>query len=179
MTRLTLVTTPNPILKMRSSAVEKVDKELQNFLDDMIDTMYHEDGAGIAAVQVGILKRIFILDVGRKDQEAIKDPIFFINPEIISYSDEKIVYNEGCLSFPGARSMISRPEGVKVRYLDYDGNKQEIEADGYLARGIFHENDHLNGVTMLNHMSPIKRDIFLRQIKKYARYNNDNSEQSS
>lgn len=178
MTRLSLITTPNPLLKMRSTPIKKVDKELQNFLDDMLETMYHEDGAGIAAVQVGALKRIFILDVGRKGDESLKDPIFFINPEIISCSDEKTIYNEGCLSFPGARSMISRPEAVKVKYLDYDGNQKEIEADGYLARGIFHENDHLDGLTMLNHMSPMKRDIFLRQIKKHARSNNQSQQTS-
>lgn len=175
MTRLNLITNPDPILKMKSEPVLSINKDLQLFLDDMLETMYHEDGAGIAAVQVGSLKRIFILDIGRNGKEHIRDPIYFINPEITYLSDEKTVYNEGCLSFPGARSMISRPEAVKVKYLDYDGNQQELEADGYLARGILHETDHLNGVTMLNHLSPIKRDIFLRQIKKFARYNQDST----
>jgi peptide deformylase len=158
---------------MKSTLVEKIDKGLQKFLDDMLETMYHEDGAGLAAVQVGMLKRIFVLDIGRKGDEALKNPQFYINPEIIEYSSEESVINEGCLSFPGARSMIARPEVVKIRYLDYDGNMQEEEADGYKARGFLHENDHLNGITMPDHMSLIKRDLFLRQVKKAIRNMNE------
>jgi peptide deformylase len=169
MARLSLVLTPNPILKMKSAPVEKVDKELQFFLDDMLETMYHEDGAGLAAVQVGVLKRIFIVDVGRKYEQDIKDPHFFINPEITFFSNEEIGMNEGCLSFPGARSVISRPKEIKVKYLDYDGNNREIEADDWMARAILHENDHLNGVTMPDHLSAIKRDVFLRHVKKNLR----------
>jgi len=170
MARLPLILTPNPLLKTKSSPVERVDKELQRFLDDMLETMYHEDGAGLAAVQVGELKRVFILDIGRKGAEHIKDPIFFINPEIVSLSEEQSVYNEGCLSFPGARVSLSRPAVVKVKYLDYDGNQKESEIEGYMARGVLHENDHLNGVTMPDYMSAMKRDVFLRQVKKYMRY---------
>ncbi len=166
MARLPLILTPNPILKMKSAPVDKIDKELQKFLDDMLETMYHEDGAGLAAVQVGQLKRIFVLDVGRREDEALKNPQFYINPEIIECSSEVSVINEGCLSFPGARSMISRPDRVKIRFLDYDGNHREEEADGYKARGFLHENDHLDGITMPDRLSPIKRDVFLRQVKK-------------
>jgi len=170
---LPIILTPNPILKMKSLPVEKVDKDLQKFMDDMLETMYHQEGAGIAAVQVGVLKRIFILDIDLDDDHksagVLKNPHFFINPEIISCSDEKSEYNEGCLSFPGARSLLSRPAIVKVRYLDYDGNSKELEAGGYFARGLLHENDHLNGVTMADHLSAMKRDIFIRQVKKYIK----------
>lgn len=169
MARLSLITNPNPLLKRKSSLVDKVDKKLQELLDDMLETMYYEEGAGIAAVQVGILKRIFILDMGKKTDHELKDPHFFINPEITYFSEEESVYNEGCLSFPGARSNIARPKAVKVKYLDYNGNPQEMEADEYMARGILHENDHLNGITMPDHLSAMKRDVFLRQVSKYAR----------
>ena len=173
MARLPLILSPNPILKQKSLLVEKIDKDLQLFLDDMLETMYHEEGAGIAAVQVGILKRIFILDINKNEEQQERNPIFFINPEIVEFSEEKSEYNEGCLSFPGARSILSRPKMVKIRYLDYDGNKQEMEADNFMARGILHENDHLNGITMPDYMSAMKKDSFLRHVAKYIRNKKD------
>jgi peptide deformylase len=166
MAKLPLILTPNPLLKIKSLPVDKVDRELQLFLDDMLETMYHEEGAGLAAVQVGTLKRIFILDVEKKEEEQLGNPIFFINPEITFYSEEESDFNEGCLSFPGARSIIARPKMVKIKYLDYDGNKRELEADDFLARGILHENDHLNGITMPDHLSAMKKDVFLRHVAK-------------
>lgn len=169
MAKLPLIFTPNPLLKMKSNPVEVVDKNLQSFLDDMLETMYHEEGAGLAAVQVGQLKRIFTVDIGKKTDPSLKDPHFFINPEIIHLSEEKIDMKEGCLSFPGGRSLISRPKEIKITYLDYDGNKQEMEADDWMARAILHENDHLNGITMPDYMSAMKRDVFLRHVKKAMR----------
>ena len=166
---LPLILSPNPILKMKSTSVEVVDKELQKFLDDLLETMYYEEGAGLAAVQVGLLKRIFVLDTGKNDEKESKDPHFYINPEIIYCSEEKSVINEGCLSFPGPRAMISRSDVVRIRYMDYDGNTQETEASGYKARGFLHENDHLDGITMPDHLAPMKRDMFNRQVKKYIR----------
>lgn len=172
MAKLPLVITPNPILKKISETVSIIDKELQKFLDDMLETMYYEEGVGLAAVQVGVLKRIFVLDMGKKNDHEIKDPEFFINPEIIYLSEEQTVYSEGCLSFPGGRQLISRPQQVKFRYLDYDGNQKEIEAEDYKAHGLLHENDHLNGITLPDYLSPMKRDVFFRQIKKHLRENN-------
>lgn len=169
MAKLPLILTPNPLLKMKSLSVEAVDKNLQSFLDDMLETMYHEEGAGLAAVQVGQLKRIFTVDIGKKTDAEQRDPIFFINPEITYLSEEKTDMKEGCLSFPGGRSLISRPKEIKVTYLDYDGNKQEMEADDWMARAILHENDHLNGITMPDYMSAMKRDVFLRHVKKAMR----------
>lgn len=169
MAKLSMVLSPNPLLKQKSAPVEKIDKDLQRFLDDMLETMYHEDGAGLAAVQVGVLKRIFVLDMGKRHEKQLKDPQFYINPEIIYTSEEQSVYNEGCLSFPGARALLSRPRTVKIRFLDYDGNLREEEDDDYKARGFLHENDHLNGITMPDHMSRMKRDVFNRQLIKHAR----------
>lgn len=174
MARLPLVLTPNPMLKMKSALVETVDKDLQKFMDDLLETMYHEEGAGIAAVQVGVLKRIFILDIERKEGDGIKNPQFFINPEITYYSKEKCDVNEGCLSFPGARAVISRSSEVTVKYLDYDGKSQEMTVSGYMARGVLHENDHLNGITMPDHLSAMKRDVFARHVKKYLRNHTKN-----
>ncbi len=174
MATIPLVTSPNPILKTKSITVDKIDKDFQKFLDDLLETMYHEEGAGIAAVQVGVPKRVFILDMGKRKSEQLKNPTFFINPEIIHVSDEQVSLEEGCLSFPGGRVTILRPEAVKLRYLDYDGNKQEQEFDHYMARGVFHENDHLDGITMPDRLSAIKRDIFLRQMAKHERYNKKN-----
>jgi peptide deformylase len=173
MSKLQLVISPNPILKQVSASVSSVDKDLQKFMDDMLETMYYQEGVGIAAVQVGVLKRIFILDIDKDESREEKNPIFFINPEILYLSDEHSDYNEGCLSFPGARSLLSRPARVKLRYLDYDGNQREIEAENYMARGVLHENDHLNGITMTDHLSAIKRDVFIRQMNKFIRNNSN------
>lgn len=169
MARLSLIVTPNPLLKTISTPVEKIDKDFQKTLDDLLETMYHEDGAGIAAIQVGIPKRVFILDIGRKGTENLKDPQYYINPEIIECSEEQVLINEGCLSFPGARSLLLRPAVVKIKFLDYDGNERIEEAEGYKARGFLHENDHLNGITMPDYMSPMKKDTFLRQVNKYIK----------
>jgi peptide deformylase len=171
MSKLPLIFTPNPLLKMKSVSVKEVNKNLQIFLDNMLETVYYEEGAGLAAVQVGELKRIFIVDIGKKTDAELRDPHFFINPKITYLSEEKIDMKEGCLSFPGGRSIISRPKEIKVTYLDYDGNKQEMEADDWMARAILHENDHLNGITMPDYMSAMKRDVFLRHVKKEMRNN--------
>lgn len=175
MAKLPLVTSPNPILKTKSVLVEKIDKDFQKFLDDLLETMYHEDGAGIAAVQVGVPKRVFILDMGKRKAEELKNPTFFINPQIIHVSDEKISLEEGCLSFPGGRVAVLRPATVKIKYLDYDGNEKLGEFDHYMARGVFHEHDHLDGITMPDRLSAMKRDIFLRQMAKHERYNKKKS----
>lgn len=169
MARLPLVVTPNPILKKVSEPVEKIDKNFQKFLDDLLETMYYEDGAGIASIQVGNPKRVFILDIGRKGSENLRNPQYYINPEIIGCSEEQILMNEGCLSFPGARSLLLRPAVVKIKFLDYDGNERIEEAEGYKARGFLHENDHLNGITMPDHMSAMKKDSFLRQVNKHLK----------
>ena len=166
MSSLRLVETPDTLLRMKSEPVSQFGGELKSFIDEMTSLMYEEDGAGISAVQVGVLKRIFIVDIS----DDRSSPIVFINPEIIHYSENKIALNEGCLSFPGrVRLMIERPETVKVKFHDYMGNQKEITADDWLSRAIQHENDHLNGVLLLDHVSKLKQDLFVKKVQKFQR----------
>ncbi len=177
---LPLVISPNPLLKKVSKPVEKVDDALRQFMRDMVSTMYAESGIGLAAVQVGVLKRVLVIDIDYETEDHqhhdhhdcggvhVKNtnPRFFINPEIIKFSQESSSYNEGCLSFPGARSEVIRPENVKVKYLDFDGKEQLEEMSGILATCIQHEIDHLNGITFVDHISKLKRDVILNKMKK-------------
>lgn len=179
---LPLVIAPDPLLKQVSKPVEKVDEALRQLMNDMLNTMYAEHGIGLAAVQVGVLKRILVIDVNYKITEhdhnhnhhhhcdgihvTDTEPHYFINPEIIEFSKETSSYNEGCLSFPGARSSITRPQKVKVKFLDYRGKEQLEEMDGLLATCIQHEIDHLNGITFVDHISKLKRDVILNKMKK-------------
>lgn len=177
---LPIITFPNPLLKQVSKPVEKVDRHIQKFMDDLLETMYDDRGVGLAAVQVGELKRILVMDVDYKiegcngdhghhhDHDHIvgKNPLFLVNPEIISASKEISTYNEGCLSFPELHAEISRPAKVKVKYLDYHGKEQVLEAEGLLATCVQHEIDHLNGITFIDHLSKLKRDIAIKKFKK-------------
>lgn len=175
---LPLVIAPNPLLYKVSDPVEKIDAKLQTFMDDMLTTMYAEQGIGLAAVQVGVLKRILVMDIDYR-AEACDDhgcghahnitnqkPRFLINPKIIKASKEKSDYFEGCLSFPEIRADIIRPKQVTVEYLDYHGNKQIMEADGVLATCVQHEIDHLNGITFVDYLSRLKQEIVLKKMKK-------------
>lgn len=166
MTILALVLAPDPRLKQKSLPVDKIDDELRKFMDDMLETMYYSEGSGLAAIQVGVAKRILIVDINPKEEDDTRNPIFMINPEIIHISEEKSIRPEGCLSIPSQRLDIERPSKIQVKYLDYHGNSQELEADGWLATAIQHEMDHLNGILLLDHASLIKRDIMLRKAKK-------------
>lgn len=177
---LPLVIAPDPLLKQISKPVEKIDDELRQFMKNMVQTMYAESGVGLAAVQVGVLKRVLVIDVDYETEEHhhhhhghcggvhVKNtnPRYFINPEIIQSSKESVPYNEGCLSFPGMRSEVIRPEKVKVKYLDFQGNERVEEMDELLATCIQHEIDHLNGITFVDHISKIKREIILNKMKK-------------
>ena len=179
---LPLIIAPDPLLKKISNPVGNVDDALRQFMNDMVSTMYAERGIGLAAVQVGVLKRILVIDVDYEQEEHhhhhhdhhgcggvhVKNtnPRFFVNPEIIEVSKEESSYDEGCLSFPGARSEVVRPEIVKVRYLDENGKEHVEEMDGILATCIQHEIDHLNGITFVDHISKLKRDVILNKMKK-------------
>ncbi len=167
MTILKIVTTPDPILKIKSQIVDNIDKNIQKIMDDMLESMYAANGVGIAAVQVGILKRIFILDFG-KDKDGIlqNEPIFFVNPEILDLSEEQQIYQEGCLSFPSGYCDMTRPKKVKIKYQDYHGKEQIMEADDWLSRGIQHEYDHVEGITMVDRMSKLKGELFLKKVKR-------------
>lgn len=170
MTILPLVTAPDSRLKIRSFPVEKVDDALRSFMDDMVETMYHEEGIGLAAVQVGVHKRVLVMDLQENGE---RNPIFIVNPEIIKSSEEISSYQEGCLSFPGQRAEVFRPATVKVKYLDYHGKEQILEAEGLLATCVQHEIDHLNGITFPDHLSRLKRDMILRKMKKQKKFSNE------
>ena len=164
MSQRKIVIEPDPILRKKSEILEKVDDELRVLLDDMLETMYSAPGIGLAAVQVGILKRVIVIDVS-KDKEK-KDPFFFINPEIISKSKNTSTYEEGCLSLPGYFAEIERPAECHVKYIDYYGKKKEIKATGLLSTCIQHEIDHLNGVLFIDYLSKLKRDMIVKKLIK-------------
>ena len=159
-----ILTEPNIILREKSLPVEKVDKDLQNLMDDMLETMYAAPGIGLAAIQVGIPKRVIVLDLAPKDQP--KNPIFFVNPEIIDKSKNNSIYEEGCLSVPGQFAEIERPEKCYVKYLDYHGNIKEIKAEGMLATCIQHEMDHLEGILFIDYLSKLKKSMIIKKLSK-------------
>ncbi|MFW0776636.1 MAG: peptide deformylase [Rickettsiales bacterium] len=163
---LPLVIAPDERLNTKSSPVEKVDDEIKQLAADLFDTMYHEQGIGLAAVQVGVLKRVLVADVDWRQGEGPGEQHVLINPEIMEGSEDERVYKEGCLSFPDQFAEVTRPDTVKVRYLDLDGNQQEREFDGLLGTCIQHEIDHLDGIVFVDHVSKLKRDMILRKLKK-------------
>lgn len=179
---LPLIIAPDDILKQISKPVEKIDEALRQFMKDMVTTMYSEHGVGLASVQVGVLKRILVIDTDYKVEDhhhhnhdhgncggvhvTNTNPRYFINPEIVEFSKECSSYDEGCLSFPGARSEVVRPSKVKVKYLDFHGKEQTDEMSGLLATCIQHEIDHLDGITFVDHISKVKREMILKRMKK-------------
>ena len=164
---LPIVTVPNPILKTISEPVEKVDDELRQFMDDMLETMYDAPGIGLAAVQVNRAIRVLVIDVS--EEESDPEPLYFVNPEITWTSEELASYKEGCLSVPEQYSDIDRPAECKIKYLDYHGQAQELHATGLLATCVQHEMDHLNGVVFIDYLSSLKRNMMIRKVKKIAR----------
>jgi len=155
---------PDKHLRLVSEPVDRITDEIRALVADMFETMYEAPGIGLAAVQVGVPKRIFTMDLAKKDEE--KKPQVFINPEIIWSSEERTLYEEGCLSIPEIHEEVERPSRVKVRYLDLEGKPHEAEADGLFATCVQHEIDHLNGVLFIDHISKLKRD---RIVKKFAK----------
>jgi peptide deformylase len=163
---LPIVIAPDPRLKTKSLPIEKVDDSVKRLALDMLETMYFERGIGLAAVQVGVLKRILVADVTWREEEGPGEQHVLINPEILKNAPEETVYKEGCLSFPDQFAEVTRPSGVRVRYLDLKGNTQEKTFEGLLATCIQHEIDHLNGVVFVDHISLAKRDMILRKLQK-------------
>lgn len=161
---LPILVAPHPVLKTKSKPVDEVTPELAKLMDDMLDTMYDAPGIGLAAPQVGVSKRILVIDVARDGEKP--QPLKIANPEIIWESEELGVYEEGCLSFPEQYAEVQRPARVKVRYLDENNKKQEMDADGLLATCIQHEMDHLEGIVFVDHLSTLKRNMILRKLKK-------------
>ena len=162
-----ILTEPNKILREKSSNVEKVDDEIRKLMDDMLETMYAAPGIGLAAIQVGIPKRIIVLDISGKDQ--VKKPMYFVNPEILDKSSTNSTYEEGCLSVPGQFAEIDRPEKCYIKFLDYYGKPQEIKAEGMLATCIQHEIDHLEGILFIDYLSKLKKSMIIKKLSKQKR----------
>ncbi len=162
-----IITLPDPQLRTLSSRVAKVDGAVRTILDDMIETMYDAPGIGLAAVQVGVVQRLVVLDTARKDEPP--QPLFLVNPEIVQSSEERIIYEEGCLSIPDYYEDVERPERVRFRFQDRDGAECEMDAEGLLAIAVQHEIDHLNGVLFVDHISRLKRERVLKKFAKAAR----------
>jgi peptide deformylase len=170
---------PDPILKEASERVAEVTDEIRGLMDDMLETMYAAPGIGLAAIQIGVAKRVIVIDLGKdtdedegedeaKDAKKKKEPnpMYFVNPELVWASDDLVVCEEGCLSVPDLYEEVERPARVNVRYLDYHGQKQEIDADGMLAVCIQHEMDHLEGTLFIDHLSRLKREMMLKKLAK-------------
>ena len=161
------------VLKQVSQPVEGVDDALRALMDDMLETMYDAPGIGLAAVQIGEPKRVIVMDLGDRDAaedaEPVRKPLYFVNPEIVWSSDETVPYEEGCLSVPDIFEAVDRPAKVRLRYLNYQGETVEEDADGLYAVCIQHEMDHLQGVLFIDHLSRLKRERSIAKVKKAAK----------
>ena len=164
---LPIITAPDHFLKTVSKPVDKIDRELRRLMDDMLETMYEAPGIGLAAIQVGVPKRLLVIDIAGEGEPPA--PQVFINPEILWQAEEFTLYNEGCLSLPDQYADLERPSEVKVRYLDREGEKQEVHATGLLATCLQHEMDHLEGILFVDHISMVKRQMILRKLQKARR----------
>ena len=159
-----ILTEPNKLLRQVSNIVEKVGDEERVLMDDMLDTMYDAPGIGLAAIQIGIPKRIIVMDISRDENK--KEPRYFVNPIIKNKNEEKAKYEEGCLSVPDQFAEIERPNSCEVEYLDYDGKKQLLKADGLLATCIQHEMDHLEGILFIDYLSKLKKSMIIKKLSK-------------
>ena len=166
---------PNKILREKSSFVKKVDEDLQQLMDDMLETMYAAPGIGLAAIQVGVPKRVIVLDLDWRNQsestndekQAVrKNPMYFVNPEIITKSTNNSTYEEGCLSVPGQFAEIERPDKCRIKYLDYYGQSKELAAKDMLATCIQHEMDHLEGILFIDYLSKLKKSMIVKKLTK-------------
>ncbi len=162
-----LIILPDPLLRQVSAPVERVDDDLKRLADDMLETMYDAPGIGLAAIQIGVPRRMLVIDLSKDDEE--KQPQVFINPQIVASSDARSVYEEGCLSIPEYYAEVERPAEVEVTFLDREGKENRVKADGLLATCLQHEIDHLNGVLFIDHISRLKREMVVRRFTKAAK----------
>ncbi len=167
MTIRDIIILPDRVLRLVSKPVSVVDDAVRQLADDMLETMYHAPGIGLAAIQIAVPKRVLVLDVARDDEP--KKPMVVINPEVVWRSEELSTYEEGCLSIPDYTSNVERPEKITIRFLDRDGAQCEMTADGLLATCLQHEIDHLNGVLFIDHLSKLKRDRVVKKFEKLAK----------
>jgi len=164
MTIRKILTEPNPFLRQKSQPVDKVDNSTRKLMDDMLETMYNAPGIGLAAIQIGVPKRIIVIDLSKNDQK--NEPLYFVNPEIISRSDQNATYEEGCLSVPNQFAAIDRPDKCHLKFLDYDGKEQSLKAEGLLATCIQHEMDHLEGILFIDYLSNLKKNMIIKKLSK-------------
>ena len=160
----TIITEPNKLLRQISKPVNGVGKEEQKLMDDMLETMYAANGIGLAAIQIGIPKRIIVIDLNRDEMQ--KKPMYFVNPVIKKKDQEKVTYEEGCLSVPNQFAEVDRPSKCEIEYLDYDGNKKLLKADGLLATCVQHEMDHLEGILFIDYLSKLKKSMIIKKLSK-------------
>lgn len=164
-----IVEVPDPLLRQKSTPVETVDDELRALINDMFETMYAAPGIGLAAIQVGIPKRVLVIDLQEPEEEGgepVRDPRVFINPEIVEHSDQEVPYTEGCLSVPDQYADVDRPDRIKARWLDENGEAHEEVIEGLLATCLQHEMDHLEGILFIDHLSRLKREMILKKLAK-------------
>ncbi|PSJ39873.1 peptide deformylase [Allosphingosinicella deserti] len=169
---LPIIETPDPLLRQKSTPVEQVTEEIRTLIDDMFETMYAAPGIGLAAIQVGVPKRLLVIDLQEEedaDGKPIRKPRVFINPEIVEESDQFVPYNEGCLSVPEMYAEVDRPDRIRARWLDRDGVAHEEELTGLIAVCLQHEMDHLEGVLFIDHLSRLKREMILKKLAKYRK----------
>ena len=159
-----ILTEPNKILRQISKSVDKVTKEEQMLMDDMLETMYQANGIGLAAIQIGIPKRIIVMDIAKKDEK--KNPMYFVNPIIKNKNNDLSTYEEGCLSVPDQFAEVDRPSTCEVEYLDYNGEKKILKATGLLATCIQHEMDHLEGILFIDYLSKLKKSMIIKKLSK-------------
>ena len=159
-----ILTEPDPILRKKCEPLEKVDASTKKLMDDMLETMYAAPGIGLAATQIGILKRLVVIDISKEKEK--RNPLFLVNPQIIHQSKKTSVYEEGCLSLPGQYAEIERPAECTIKYIDYNGKEKELKSEGLLATCIQHEVDHLNGILFIDYLSKLKKDMIIKKLVK-------------
>ncbi|CAN5144991.1 peptide deformylase [soil metagenome] len=170
MAKLDIITLPDRKLRLKSAPVERIDDDLRKFMDSMLEAMYEAPGIGLAAIQVGVPRRVVTIDVAkREDENAEANPLFLINPKLLWTSDDRQTVEEGCLSIPEYFAEVERPAKIRVGYLDRDGKPREMDADGVLAVCLQHEIDHLDGKLFIDHLSKLKRDMVVKKFAKQAK----------
>ena len=162
-----ILTEPEPLLRQKSVKVDSVNDEIRLLMNDMLETMYAAPGIGLAAIQIGVPKRVIVMDLAKENEE--KNPQYFVNPEILTNSNTDASYEEGCLSVPGQFAEISRPDKCKVKFLNYHGEEKILEAEGLLATCIQHEMDHLEGILFIDYLSKLKKSMIIKKLSKHKK----------
>ena len=158
---------PDPILRKKCEPLDKVDDSIRKLMNDMLETMYAAPGIGLAAIQIGVLKRLVVIDISKENEK--KNPLFFVNPEIVYKSKQTSIYEEGCLSIPGQFAEVERPSECTLNYIDFNGKKKELKATGLLTTCSQHEVDHLDGILFIDYLSKLKKDMIIKKLVKHKK----------